>query len=166
MGLIAKIFGALSKDELAGASLTGDVLWQISNVKIASKFFRYMDLLLPENSIVFFEGTAVSQIIKDFYSSHPAGKTMRIRGGTIWPRPSSFHVPLKYMKELAVLAENCAEFEICDHLHAYADSVVLLEWYDAWFDPFYLAVQIAERQVSAFCELTGGANKKITRSQR
>jgi hypothetical protein len=165
MNFLAKLFGARTGAELAGISLNSDPLWEVSNLKIASTFFRYLELLMPEKAIICCEGASAEAIIS-YLQSNPALESAHVRGGTVWPRPHFFHIPVEAAQGLAELAEKHASFEICIHLHVYKGGVVLLEWFDAWSDPFYLANEIAENKIAKFCDLTGGKYKKITKSER
>ena len=73
------------------------------------------------------------------------------------PRPRSFHVPVAdaVMCGLADISERHAEPEVADHMVAYHDRGVVLEWYDAGSDPIFVAKEIPEATVAAFCTKIG-----------
>jgi len=56
---------------------------------------------------------------------------------------------------LAHLSERFANPEIADHLHVYKVDKVLLECYDAFIGPFYIAKEISEDKVATFCKELG-----------
>jgi len=83
---------------------------------------------------------------------------MQIPSGTIWPTPTVFHVRAteEFLNQLAVLAQNHAESEICDHFHAYSGDQGLMQWYDAFSgDPLLVNESIAETKVQSFSRKLG-----------
>lgn len=60
------------------------------------------------------------------------------------------------MSTLADLAEVRAEHDVADHMVAYCDDEILLEWYDAIFDPMFISRVIDEGSLSAFARSVGG----------
>jgi hypothetical protein len=153
MGWIAKLLGAASNEELAGASLGAAPAWSAGHVKEASVFFRALPDLLPSGTILYLEGVCAGDVIK-FAERHPAEHSLKIAFGTIWPRPNYFHIPITATTaaELADLAERFAEPEIATHIHAYHDDQILLEWHDAFTEPLRLAKTLPEARVRKFCE--------------
>jgi hypothetical protein len=73
--------------------------------------------------------------------------------GTIWPRPEGFHLPAtpENLSGLADIAENCVGPEVAIHFHVYKDNKILLEWYDAFFDPMFISKEIPEGKIKEFC---------------
>jgi hypothetical protein len=49
------------------------------------------------------------------------------------------------------LAEGCASPELCEHLHVYQGQHLLLQWYDAFLDPFYVSKRLPRESVEALC---------------
>jgi hypothetical protein len=92
--------------------------------------------------------------------AQPEGKIER---GTIWPRPKSFHVSISdaVMNGLAKISERHAEPEVADHMVAYHQQGILLEWYDAGLDPIYVSKQIGEESLAAFCAKIGASYDEL-----
>jgi hypothetical protein len=61
--------------------------------------------------------------------------------GTLWPRSELHHIPIRpdVMSALAGLAEARAEHDVAEHLIAYRGDEILLEWYDAIYDPIFVS---------------------------
>ncbi|MBX3356756.1 MAG: hypothetical protein KF724_13765, partial [Phycisphaeraceae bacterium] len=153
MGLIAKIFGAASKAEAAGASLIGPA-WEAEPITDAPAFFRALPDLLPSGSILYLEDVCSTEgiALARRYCIEPQ---LKLALGTVWPRPKFFHLPLTAASaaELAQFAEHHATPEIGVHIHAYHDDQVLLEWHDAFGQPLRLSTALPESRVRSFCEL-------------
>jgi hypothetical protein len=88
------------------------------------------------------------------FASNAATHTLEIPTGTIWPKPSVFHVHAteQFLQQLAALAGKHAEAEVCDHFHAYSGSQGLMQWYDAFSgDPVLIEECMPEAKVRGFC---------------
>jgi hypothetical protein len=109
-------------------------------------FFRHLPALLPVGSTLYFEATSLVPDIREFFERHPASQTCQVHAGACWPWRERFHVAFspEIARELSEVVKGFADTEICDHLLAYRDGKVLLEWFDAWFRPLYLSRQIPE----------------------
>jgi hypothetical protein len=60
------------------------------------------------------------------------------------------------MSALAELAEARAEHDVAEHLIAYRADEILLEWYDAIYDPIFVSRAIDRETLAAFAESVGG----------
>ncbi len=60
------------------------------------------------------------------------------------------------MSRLAQLAEDRAEHDVAEHVIAYRGDEILLEWYDAVFDPLFVSRAIDEKTLSTFARSVGG----------
>lgn len=110
--------------------------------------------LLPEASILYFEGGSPSGNLLEFLRAHGVPERAHVAYGTIWPKPTVFHVPAtpKTMKRLAELMGSRAYPELAIHFHVYRDQSVLLEWHDAFTQPMLISGELSEQQVRAFAE--------------
>jgi hypothetical protein len=163
VGILAKLFGAASREELKGISLGKDAAWEMSPAHDFPSLLRALPILLPGDAVLYLEGGSPPQDIKAFLDAHCVPERSHVAMGTIWPRPHSFHLPAsaENLTQLAALAEKCAAMQIAVHLHVYAQGSVLLEWYDAfWKDPFYLSGAISEEGVRAFSSALGLSCKR------
>jgi len=169
MSFIAKIFGAVSKEERKGILMGLVDAWEISGVKGKSfpDFLRALPNLLPEDSILYLEGTSARDAIA-FLQKNAAKEICKVAIGTIWPRPQFFHIRIssETMSELAQVAEKHAQPEICIHLHAYQKDRVLLEWHDAFSQEFRISKEISEQRVIEFCKQLNGIYKEAVYSKR
>jgi hypothetical protein len=128
--------------------------WELREITSAEKFFSLLPeiVVLPVN--LCFEGTSISPDVQSFFASHVATQIRLIPPGTIWPKPSVFHVRAtkQFLDQLAELAGKHAEPEICDHFHAYDGNQGLIQWYDAFSgDPLLVDESVGEKKVQTFC---------------
>lgn len=154
MGFLGKLFNIVPKEEREGISLDSRTPhWKVSKVKYLPAFLRALVELLPQGSILYLEDGSPSGKLRQFLDEKSIHEQAHVAMGTIWPRPLVFHVPAtaENLGELADITENCAEPEAAIHLHVYCEGKVLLQWYDAFTDPFYISKEISEDKVRQFC---------------
>ena len=128
--------------------------WQVVGIRKAGEFFSALPeiLVLPVN--LSFEGTSISSDVQALFASNAVTPSLQIPTGTLWPKPSMFHVHAteQFLRQLATLAQRHAEPEICDHFHAYKGSRGLMQWYDAFSgDPLLVDESITETALEGFC---------------
>jgi hypothetical protein len=94
---------------------------------------RALDETMPQDSILYVEGTSIVPEIRNFLSSRQSPVSREIAPGTLWPKPETFHLPLvgTNLAELRALAQRHAEPEVTDHLAVYRGDDLLLLAYDA-----------------------------------
>jgi hypothetical protein len=157
--IIEKIFPSLPEKERAGITLDMSTCWEVSKVKQkrCTAFFKALGKLVPTGATLCIEGTSISKEVKSFLEAHRVKETCKVQLGTLWPRPSIYHVFCndETLFELANLSERHAVPEICDHLNVYKDGEVLLSWYDAFSDPIYISKKLPEDDLKAFCNTLG-----------
>ena len=127
-------------------------------MRSAEAFFPALNEILPLPVNLCFEGTHVSPDVQRLLASRAVTPSMQIPPGTIWPKPSVFHVRAteQFLYELGALAGRHAEPEICDHFHAYTDGHGLMQWYDAFDLPLLIDESIAEASIQSFCRKVEG----------
>jgi hypothetical protein len=133
--------------------------WRVRGVRDLPAFFRALPALLPADSILRLELDAHPDEEVASFLTRFAGPASMTRGrGALWPRSELHHVPIRpdLMSALAELAEVRAEHDVADHMIAYRGDEILLEWYDAIFDPIFISRAIDERSLSAFAQSVGG----------
>ena len=163
MGLFAKIFGAVPREEMSGISLDmAHPFWEVSGATDFPSLLTALPDLLPEECILYFEGGSPSGELLDFLRAHTVPERAHVAYGTIWPKPMVFHVPAMpdTMKRLAVMTESCAYPELAIHFHVYREQSVLLEWHDAFTEPMLLSGELPEPKVRAFAERLRMSYKK------
>jgi len=150
--------------------------WEVGPLKDFTVFFSNLDMILPEDAVLFLEGTSMAQDVKDFLASCalpepenlelgegylgdrlPKERTFKVPFGgelKIFPRGSRFHIAVSpdNLKRLAELSGQHAEPEIFDSLLAYRAEKALLHWYDPPSDPFNVSTEIDEARLKSFCE--------------
>ena len=158
MGFLAKIFSAVPAKEREGIHLDYKTpQWKISKAKNLPAFLKALADLAPSDSILYIEGGTPPKQLLLFLEQHSVPEQAHVAMGTIWPRPITYHIPAtrENLLTFADLAERCATAEAAIHLHLYRAGRVLLQWYDAFFDPFYISKEIPEDKVRQFCSELG-----------
>jgi len=148
-----------------GITLEDKNSWEISPLGVSTGFFIALKQLLPIGCVLYLEDPLHPQLLR-FLAAHPAPCTVKVSVGSLWPRPTWYHVEanaenLDRIEELT--EKNCAEPEICSSLVVYKDSQVLVSWHDAWSDPIGLSSFFSEPEVRDFSERLGLTYKR-TRS--
>jgi len=132
--------------------------WRIDGIGSAGKFFSALPEILALPVTLCFEGTKIAPDIQALFASNAVAPSLQIPPGTIWPKPSVFHVlgTEQFLLQLMALAGKHAGAEVCDHFHAYKDHHGLLQWYDAFSgDPVLLDESIREEALQSFCRRLG-----------
>lgn len=131
--------------------------WEVRGIRLADAFFDALVELLPLPTYLCFEGTSIVPAVREVLEANAVAPAMQIPTGTLWPKPSTFHVLADepFIRSFAALASQHAEPEICDHFHAYQDGHGLLQWYDAFDDPLLVDESILEGALQRFCAQLG-----------
>lgn len=159
MGLLRKIFRIADAEERAGIELGNNASnWRVNGVSDAELFFTALSELVDEETIIALHDPLGEEVL-DFATGHAAQDKTEVAMGTIWPRSKIHHIPCTKdnLLYLSALAQRHAQPEIAIHIHVYKAGQVILEWYDAFDDPIYLASTVAESAVAKFaakCEGT------------
>ncbi len=150
---ITKLINATPSEELDGIQLDlSQPYWELDGKINFLQLLIALEDLLPEGSILYFEGGSRDKRLLEFFNTHAIPEQTHIAVGTIWPKPVYFHVPAtpKILKELANLSVQFAEFELAWHFHVYHDGRVLLQWHDAFTIPMLVSADIPEDRVKNF----------------
>lgn len=165
MSWLARLLRYVPERERQGISLNRrSAWWELKGVQDVPTFLRCLGKLFGENAVLYLEGTSIADDVQAFLRTRAAATTRHAAMGTIWPRPSVFHMPLtaENLAGLADLAEHHAEPEICDHLHVYQGETVWLEAHDFPNDSVSVSGEVSEDQLKAFCVALGCEYKKVT----
>lgn len=155
MGLLAKLFGAVPREEMSGIHLDmTHPFWEVSGETDFPSLLTALLDLLPEGSILYFEGGSPSGALLEFLREREIPERAHVAYGTIWPRPRVFHLPAtpQTMRVLVEITRSCAYPELAIHFHVYRDQRVLLEWHDAFTQPMMLSGDLPEQKVRTFAE--------------
>jgi hypothetical protein len=154
MSFLSRMFNYVPAKERKGIHLDEKNCWVVSGVKSLSDFLRAIYYLVPMGSVLYLEDGNTPTKLRSFLEQRNARNISKVEMGTIWPRPECFHIEItkENIEGLAEFAENYAECEVAIHLHVYKDGKMLLQWYDAFFDPLLVSVEIPEEKIQAFCD--------------
>lgn len=159
MGFLARLFGAVPKEERRGIRLLDAEPWCVTATKDVERFVRVLPLLMPSGSVVYFEDTAEPHV-RSYLQSVSVPPQVRVARGTIWPRPDCYHVPVtaETMDAMAAFLEKNPAGFFSAHCHVYRDDVVLLEWHDAFSNvPMYVSRTIGADAVARFAQALGSS---------
>ena len=163
MGLLAKIFGAVPREEMSGIRLDMTrPFWEVSGETDFPSLLTALQDLLPKESVLYFEGGAPTGALLEFLRAQQVPERTHVAYGTIWPKPRVFHLPAtpQTMRRLAEMTRSCAYPELAIHFHIYREQSVLLEWHDAFTQPMLLSGELPEQEVRTFAERLSMSYKK------
>lgn len=126
--------------------------WQIKTTKDLSSFLRAVPLIAPPSGIIYFESGSPDEEIESFFRAYGIDGGV-IPMGSYDPNPF-YHLPISTdkLEELAQIAERHCEVEIAAHIHIYCSNKLILQWYDAFWDPIVVSKEIPEETVKRFCD--------------
>lgn len=139
--------------------------WRIFGIPDLYVFVKSLDMLFPEDSVLYLED-CISKDIQDFMRSRHMKEEHKGKAFLFNPilpfiidRPENmdFWMPIVHENLVGLweLMEHHAESEICSSLYVLKDDEVLMEGHD-WFDGvFYVTSEIPEEKIKAFCETLG-----------
>lgn len=139
-----------------------DTGWEIVGRRVdASTFFRALGEWAPHGAILVLEGGDHPAPLRTYLETCAVEPRMTIARGTIWPKAGVVHVPSTpaVLARLADFAETCAGPEVCDHLHVYDEAGLVLEWYDAFWDPIRLSKRVMAEQIDTFSAALGATSR-------
>lgn len=131
--------------------------WKVSSVDL-SEFLRQLPKLVPHNSILYLQGV-ISLEIESYLQNHPAIYKNETDQGFLKMRSKIFYIPITEdnLENFALLTENYAEPEVCDHLRVYWSDKIILSWHDLPSDPFYVSKEVSESILKIFCSYFGNS---------
>lgn len=163
MGLLAKIFGTVPREEMSGIRLdmTGP-FWEVCGETDFPSLLTALPDLLPDESVLYFEGSSPSGALLEFLRAQEVPERAHVAYGTIWLKPSVFHLPAtpQTMRRLTEMTRSCVYPELAIHFHVYRAHSVLLESHDAFTQPMLLSGELPEQKVGTFAERLSMSYKK------
>jgi hypothetical protein len=155
MGLLSKIFGGVPREGMSGIRLDmTHPFWEVSGETDFPSLLTVLSDLLPEESILYFEGGSPSGALLEFLRAQEVPERAHVAYGTIWPKPRVYHLPgtPQTIRPLTEMTRSCAYPELAIHFHVYRGQSVLLEWHDAFTQPMLLSGELPEQKVRTFGE--------------
>lgn len=161
---LARLLGYVPAEEREGVSLSSGPHWQVAAPGDFAVFFRALAALLPEDSVVYLEGTSLADEVRSFLEPRLPASTTKVAIGTIWPRPRIYHMSAtrENLEELAQLADRYPAPEVADHVHAYKGDTVLLQWHDAPDNEICISSAVAEDRVRQFAAVLGTSHESFS----
>jgi len=157
MNILSKLFGYVPADERKGIRLNDNDCWIISNYwkKDYENFFNFLRIIVPTESIIYIEGDSIIEKIREYYESKKISNFVKVEMGTIWPRPTFYHIPFNEENILKLIEffNNYAEPEILDHLIIYKHNEVFISGYDFLDKEIWVSSLIDENKIKKFCEM-------------
>ena len=103
------------------------------------------------------EGVSIHPEVTQTLQPHVIVPALEIKPGTLYPTPEWLHIRASEdaLTTLNELVNTCAGPEICNHLYAYQEGTLLLEWHDAFDDPIHVAGTASSTVIAAFCAAFG-----------
>ena len=151
MGIIRKFFQK-------GTIFADGLCWRLSAPGDFLQFLRCLIDFLPDGSILRLEGCDTPPRVKAYLEERQVEPTLNICRGTLLPSPDVFHLPITKdnIAGLVSLLEQLPLTSVPTHLHAYRNTTILLQWYDASANaPLFISKQIPEECVRIFSSSLG-----------
>jgi hypothetical protein len=151
MGILSKIFGIKKREK--GIDIGFPPWWGIQPPKDIILLMENLSLLLPSDSILYFEGTLMKQV-EESLDKYEIDNPVFIERGTLWPKPDIHHVLMKneLIEELIGIINSGVAPYPSVHFHAYKNNKILIYWHDAFADnPMIVSVDIKEDTVKNYC---------------
>lgn len=160
---------AMLNEQEYGLDLDSDERWVIEGAKDPIAFFRHLTQLIPDDSILYFEGDAPPPEVARFYEITRAANAVAVVRDTIAPIPERSHVGMKpgVLEALVNLLGRHPQDACFRHVKAYREGKLLFTYHDA-FDGCELLVsdRIPEANVQAFCTVLGVACRREPNQKR
>ena len=140
-----------------GIDLDTPLHWAVEGIKNPEPFFAALPALLPADSNLYFEGTAIAPDVAQFYAECRAGNATAVIRDTIFPVPDIFHVSAspKVIARLQGWGMKRPSEELFDHVKAYRGQSLLFTFHDAFDGWLLISDHIGERAVVEFCTNLG-----------
>jgi hypothetical protein len=135
-----------------GIELDTEYRWVVSGISHPEPFFRSLFLLLPQDTVLYFEGCSVSSDVSMFYETHRASEAVAVARDSVYPTPECFHVAFsaEVIARLCELVASRPSDDLFDHIKAYRGESLLFDFHDAFNNHFLISDLIPEPAVAEF----------------
>jgi hypothetical protein len=146
-----------------GIDLDSQDRWVIEGLTDPAAFFRELSVLIPPDSIIYFEGVSIVPELAAFYQTNRAENAVCVVRDTIFPIPQIFHVAMspRFIEGLLELLSKHSRQNCFHHVKAYRNERLLFTFHDA-FDrsDFLIADHIPTESIQAFCDRLGATKRR------
>lgn len=151
MGLLHGSGGDSPLNEADGLRLDNPA-WEVGSPSTLVGLFEQLQCLLPAGAILYFECAPFDDDTREFLASSAVQEHVRICAGTLWPHPEWFHVPAtpENLSALSEFVRGRNKYSLGNHIHAYLETHVLMQWHDIFELPILLSDRFSEDQASSF----------------
>lgn len=131
--------------------------WVIKGLKQPVHFFEHLPMLLPQDSILYVEGTGIVPEVAGFYAAHHARNAVAVVRDTIVPVPDIYHFNFSadISAQLRQFAQTHPVAAMFDHIKAYHGEFLLFTFHDAFDGWLRISERIPEGTVAQFCHALG-----------
>ncbi len=163
MKWLRRIMGSKGHNKPSHVYLCQRLHWRVIGVRVFESFFRALPDFVPEGSTLYIENDIFTPDVEGYLKGLAVEDAIVVARGTIWPKTRKYRIPITKanMVGLAQISERHAEPEVAAHMVVYRGSAILLEWYDAGFDPLYLSREHDEGKVKTFCANLGATYDEL-----
>ena len=156
--MLERAFKWFRRDAAAPSRIESSGAWWVDEPSDQAEVFEALLDLLPAGSNLALEGPRLSSTVQSKLQDSIVEAPLSIRRGTLFPRSQFLHFRFDgtTSSTLMELAQTRDLVEVCDHIYAYKDDTVLVEWHDASSgNGLVVAASIAEPAVRAFANQLG-----------
>ena len=140
---------------LEGLEIDTPSHWGIAPVNDPVGFFNGLHAIMPEHSVLYFEGVHVCPEAQAFYAAHRAKNAVAVARDTIFPVPESFH--LAYSTDVVAgvlkLLKTHEQFNLFNHIKGYASSALIFTLHDGFGNVLRISQRAPESAVKGFAAL-------------
>jgi len=161
--VIPELFRKLLRKGRPNRTSIGSDGWEIDAPQAFPVFLRSLPSLFDADSLLYLEDTDTPPPILGFLREHETGDKARIPGGTLFPKPNVFYVPIttESVDGLASLLESTQGAPVPTHVHVNDSAGLALQWYDASAgDPMLVRASVDAGRIIAFCERIGSSHRR------
>jgi hypothetical protein len=146
-----------------GIDLDSTDRWVIEGLKDPVSFFKQLNLLIPADSILYFEGCYIVPEVAQFYERNRASNPVCVVRDSIFPVPEMFHVAMNpaVIAGIIDLLDQHPIKGCFHHVKAYREEKLLFAFHDA-FDGSDLLIsdRIAEDCIRAMASSLGAKYRR------
>ena len=163
MNWLSDAFKRLLPAKADGIVMEGDDAWILSGEErqdagrdLASFLTHALDLF-PGGSVLYLEGTSVSEEVQAYLEENKVAAPCRISRATKWPKARVYHLPFtpELVSGLRERLTGRPSRALCDHLHIHREGKLLCQGFDAGWEPLFVSISVPESTIASFCKKAG-----------